>query len=142
MLHTCRVLRSGVLAASLAGVLASGAAWAVGPSLTTNQPFVNGGITKDEADAMRQEATRYPLEITLARRARTPGRSDFVADAQLRVTDQAGRVVVDRRDAGPIFLANLPNGTYTVAATYAGQTKTDRVQVSGGRHAQLTFVWD
>jgi hypothetical protein len=103
---------------------------------------MNGGITKDEADAMRQEARRYSLEITLARRGDVPGRNEFVADARLRVTDDAGRVLLERDDTGPIFLASLPDGTYTVAASYNGVTKTQRVQVASGRHAQVTFVWE
>lgn len=141
MLNT-RTARSGVCAAILGSVLASGAAFAAGPSLTTSQPFVNGGITKDEADVMRQEATHYPLEITLARKGETPGLNDFVADARLRVIDSAGRVVVDRSDAGPIFLADLPAGAYTIEATYEGQTKSGRVQVAGGRRAAVTFLWE
>ena len=134
--------RSG--AALLAALLLAdvGPGVAADPAYVTSRPFVNGGITKDEADLMRQEAPRYPLEVTLARRGETPGRNEFVAEAQLRVVDRAGRVVLERPDTGPIFLANLPDGAYTVEATYGGQTKSQRVQVSGGRHAQVTFLWD
>jgi hypothetical protein len=128
--------------ATLGALLASGAALAAGGSLVSKQPFVNGGITSDEADVMRQEATHYPLEITLARRGETPGLNDFVAGAQLRVIDSAGRLVVDRTDAGPIFLADLPPGSYTIEATYSGQTKTDRVQVSNAGRAQVTLLWE
>lgn len=137
-----RKVRAGAAAVLLGGVLVSGAALAADAALATKQPFVNGGITSDEADVMRQEATHYPLEITLARKGEVQGSNDFVADAQLRVIDSAGRVVVDRSDAGPIFLADLPAGTYTIEATLAGQTKTGRVQVSSGRHEAVTFVWD
>jgi hypothetical protein len=119
-----------------------GPALAADPAQITNRPFLNGGVTKDEADLMRQQAPRYPLEIQLARRGDTPGRNDFVAEAQLRVLDSGGRVVLERGDTGPIFLASLPDGTYTVEATYAGQTKTQRVQLSGGHHAAVTFLWE
>ena len=138
MVHTS-MRRPALLAGLMGCALACGGALAAGPQIGT-LPFVNGGITKDEADLLRQEAQRYPLEITMARRGDTPGRNDFVADAQLRVIDSAGRVVVER-SAGPIFLASLPNGTYTIEATLNGQTKTERVQL-GGRHAQVTFLWD
>ena len=134
-----RMLRPALVAALLFA-----AAPAIGaPAAPPNDlPMLNGGSTKDEADLMRQAATRYPFEVTLARRGETAGRNDFVADAQLRIIDEAGHVVVQRTDTGPIFLASLPDGTYTVEATYAGQTKTQRVQVSGGRHANVTFLWD
>ena len=123
-------------------VAGTGSALAADPAAITNRPFLNGGITKDEADLMRQEAPRYPLEITLARRGETPGRNEFVAEAQLRVLDSGGRVVLERADTGPIFLATLPNGAYTIEATFAGQTKSQRVQLSNGRHSQVTFLWE
>ena len=139
MNHSTRVA-STLLAGLLAG--AAGITLAADPALVTNRPFINGGITKDEADLLRQEAPRYPLEITLARRGETAGHNEFVAEAQLRVLDASGRVVLERSDTGPIFLAALPDGAYTIEATYGGQTKTQRVQVAGGRHATVTFLWE
>jgi hypothetical protein len=132
-------LRPALLAGLVGCALASGGALAASPRVGT-LPFINGGITQDEANLLRQEAPRYPLEITLARRGEAPGRNEFVADAQLRVIDSAGRVVLER-NAGPIFLADLPNGTYTVEVSWNGETKTERVQL-GGRHAQVSFLWD
>jgi hypothetical protein len=102
--------------------------------------FINGGVTSDEADAMRAEASRHPLEITFARRGETPGRNEFVAEAQLRMLDAQGRVVLDRPGSGPIVLADVPPGSYTIEATYNGETKTQRVQVGQG-HAKATFLW-
>jgi hypothetical protein len=137
---TSRSLRPVVLTAAF--LATAGTALAAGPAaIVNNVPTINGGVTKDEADLIRQEAPRYPLEITLARRGETPGRNEFVAEAQLRVLDSGGRVVLERADTGPIFLASLPDGAYTIEVTYAGETKTQRVQLSGGRHAAVTFLW-
>ena len=131
-------LRPALAAGLLGCALACGGASAASPQML---PFVNGGITQDEADLLRQEAPRYPLEITMARRSpEVSGRNEFVADAQLRIIDSAGRVVLER-NAGPIFLADLPKGTYTIEASLNGETKTERVQL-GGRHAQVTFLWN
>ena len=136
-----RHARRALVAAAL--VCAAGPSLAVDPSQIVNQrPTINGGITKDEADLIRQQAPRYPLEVTVARRGETPGRNDFGAQAQLRVTDSAGHVVLDRNDAGPIFLADLPDGSYTVEVTFNGETKTQRVQLNGGRHTAVTFLWE
>jgi len=128
---TVAVLAAG-LAAALPAVAASDSAARI--------PYINGGITSDEADAMRAEAPRYALQVTLARRGEAPGHNDFVADAQFRILDAAGNVVLDRPDTGPIFLANLPPGDYTLEATFDGDTRTQRVHVGGG-HANVTFVW-
>ena len=136
-----RHARRALVAVALA--CAAGPSLAADPSQIVNQrPTINGGITKDEADLIRQQATRYPLEITLARRGETPGRNDFAAQARLRVVDSAGRVVLERNDAGPIFLADLPDGAYTVEVTYNGDTKTQRVQLNSGRHTAVTFLWE
>jgi hypothetical protein len=139
MIHS-RHLRPALLAGLL--LVASGSVYPADTGTLANRPFVNGGVTKDEADLMRQQAPRYPLEVTFARRGETPGRNEFVADAQLRVVDSAGRVVLDRADTGPIFLASLPDGAYTIEATFGGQAKSQRVQLGGGRHAQVTFLWE
>lgn len=133
--------RRGCRTLLLAALLAPAVAFAASPTVS-NVPFINGGITKDEADAMRQQASRYPLEVTLARRGEAPGRNEFVADARLRVVDVNGRVVLERNDTGPIFLASLPDGTYTVEASYNGSAKSQRVELAGGRHTQVTFVWE
>ena len=58
------------------------------------------------------------------------------------MVDAGGRVVLERDDTGPIFLASLPDGAYTVEATYNGRAKTQRVQLAGGRRAQVTFLWE
>jgi hypothetical protein len=137
-----RNLRPALVAGLVGCLLASVAALGATPAPVGTLPFINGGITKDEADLLRQEAPRYPLEITLARRGETPGRNEFVAEGRLRVVDSAGRVVVERSDAGPIFLASLPDGVYTVEVSYNGLTKTERVQLSSGRHVQVTFLWE
>ena len=101
--------------------------------------FVNGGIGKEEADALRAEAADYPLELVFTRRA--DNRDELIAEVHLTIRDRDGQVIVDQAQQGPIFLARLPDGAYTVIAEYRGETQTRRVAVADGRHAKLALVW-
>lgn len=68
--------------------------------------YMNGGIGKDEADAIRAQASRFPLELPFVRRA--DGHEEFVVDVAIRSADRAGRVVLELPGQGPVFLVNLP----------------------------------
>ena len=131
--------------ALLAGVAA--ALLAAGPALAEYQghygtvPYVSGGVTSDEADAMRAQAQRYPLEVTMATPGEAQGYNDFVAGTTFQVRDARGRVVLDAADIGPILLADLPPGDYTLQANYEGSTQTRHVHVGRDGHAKVTFLW-
>lgn len=101
--------------------------------------YVSGGIGRAEAAALRHMAARYPVEMTFAQK--NQGRNEFVAGVDLRVTDSAGHAVVDVKDGGPLVLLRLPEGHYTLTADYDGQVKTQRVDVSKGRHDRIGFLW-
>jgi hypothetical protein len=98
--------------------------------------FVNGGVTQEEADQLRAQASMYPLEIRFARAAD----GAFAADVHVRIVDASGRQVFVLPAAEPILLAKLPPGTYTVEATFEGQTKRQQVNV-GRSHQKLGFAW-
>lgn len=104
----------------------------VGPAVN----FVNGGVSREEADQLRAQASSYPLEIQFARRM--DGSSAFAADVQVRIVDASGNPVLVLPAAEPILLANLPPGRYAVEATYEGQTKRQQVTVGRG-HQKLGF---
>jgi hypothetical protein len=99
---------------------------------------VNGGIGKEEAENLRAHARSFPLELVFSRRA--DGADQFVADVNLVIADVRGRTVVSG-PVGPIFLARLPDGQYTISAEYRGQTHTRRVAIAGGQHQKVAFVW-
>jgi hypothetical protein len=125
----------------LAGVLSPFSAYPadLAALIDAHASFVNGGIGTEEADAIRTEAADYPLELVFSRRA--DERYEFVAEVHLRIQDRDGQVIVDKPFQGPIFLARLPDGTYTVTAEYRGETQKRRVAVVDGKHAKLSLVW-
>ena len=100
--------------------------------------FVNGGVTQDEADALRAQASSYPLAIQFAQRTDTG--NAFAANVHVRIVDASGRQVMVVPDADPILLANLPPGRYTVEATLEGQVRRQQVTIGRG-HQKLGFQW-
>lgn len=101
--------------------------------------FLNGGVGKEEADALRAQAPGYPIEMVFVRKV--DDREEFLADVHLVVTDADGRVVFDRPAQGPIFLARFPDGAYTISADFRGATQTRRIAVGGGRHEKIALAW-
>ena len=103
--------------------------------------YLNGGIGKGQADQMRELGPRFPVRMTFSRHNSSQGTDEFVADVRLRVTDSAGKTVVDLASQGPIFLLRVPAGSYSVEAQHNGEVKTHRFEVAPGRHDNLAFSW-
>ena len=101
--------------------------------------YLNGGIGTEEADRMRAMSADFPVQMTFAER--NQGSDEFVADVHLRVIDSSGRAVVDLPSQGPIFLLQVPPGSYTVEAEHDGQVKTQHFDVAAGHHDRLGFEW-
>src|SRR5437867_8978624 len=73
--------------------------------------FLNGGIGKDEANAIRA-AKGYNLKMTFA----TGSRNAFLADVGVDVrTHGGGKQVLALNEAGPLIYAQLPTGVYDIA---------------------------
>jgi hypothetical protein len=135
--RSCPVLVAGLAAA----LLAAGPAFAEYHGHYGEVPYVTGGVTSDEADAMRAQARNYPLEVTMATPGEVQGYNDFVAGTTFQVRDARGDVVLDAADLGPIVLAKLPPGEYTLRANWDGNVKTQKVHVGRDGRTQVTFLW-
>ena len=135
----CRPVQRAMLAA-LAAACLFGTAVAQ-PSLEqASEPaeYVNGGVTKEEADYLRVQATAYPLEILFSRTTRAG--NAFAADVDVTIRDAQGHTVLSLPSAEPILLAKLPPGRYAVEATYQGSTRNAEVTLGPG-HQKLGFAW-
>ena len=134
-------LPSAAAAGLAAALLAAGPAFAELAANRADVPYTTGGVTSDEADALRAQARDYSLEVAMAAPGEVPGYNDFVAGTAVRVTDGNGIVVLEAPDAGPILLADLPPGNYTIEAADNGQVQTRHVHVGPRGRTQLTFLW-
>lgn len=124
-----------LLCASAAGVHAQQAELAM--QATEAVPFMNGGVSVEEATLMRKSAKDYNLRMEFSERKD----NEFVAAVDVSVIDLQGRTVLSLTDAGPIVNVKLPDGRYRVAATFHGQTETQRVTLHGNAAQDLYFHW-
>ncbi len=100
--------------------------------------FVSGGIGSCESQEMRKIAKDYQLELVFVQKTATT--ESFLANIPVEVTDKKGSYVLDTVTKGPFLLAKMPNGRYTVTATFNGETKTQQVSITA-KHQRVVFVW-
>jgi enamine deaminase RidA (YjgF/YER057c/UK114 family) len=89
--------------------------------------YVSGGIGEDSVAELKAREKEFNLKLIF-----TLVEGNYLADVGVRVTDAAGKTVVDHVADGPFFLAKLPAGAYTVTASYGDKTQTRKVKVGGG----------
>jgi hypothetical protein len=111
------------------------------PATTTegNVSYLSGGIGIDESTAMKNAASKYSLELVFS--AKAGATAAYLANVHVKVSDRAGKSVIDTVSQGPYLLANLPDGNYQVEASNKGVAKTERVTLKKGSHQRLVFFW-
>jgi hypothetical protein len=101
----------------------------------SNVAYVTGGIGDEERLGMEQVRNQYNTHIM------NSGRDGaFIGDTKVTIMDKSGSTVLSS-DAGPLFYAKLPAGTYTVIATVQGVEQKKSVTLSNASHKNLHFVW-
>jgi len=101
-----------------------------------NVSYLSGGIGVDQADMMRQEASKYPLALEMATAAGGP-RDAYISDAKVDIRDASGNPVLSATTQGPIMLLRLPSGTYTVDVDWHGTQRRKTVAVNSDRHQHV-----
>jgi hypothetical protein len=98
--------------------------------------FISGGVGTEERDALQAMKGRFNLELTMA----TPS-GKYVGSTTLRIVSPEGKTVLDTQTDGPIFMAKLPPGQYTIQAEANGQKMTRTVSIGSGGTQQVTMTW-
>ncbi|MDD5586111.1 MAG: hypothetical protein PHY92_04025 [Alphaproteobacteria bacterium] len=98
--------------------------------------FVTGGIGLEERDAIKATAKDYNLLVSNANKG-----GHMTTDVELVIKSLKDEVILAVEDAGPLFYANLPEGSYIVEAMNGEQYAKRRITVGGKRQAKLYFVW-
>lgn len=98
-----------------------------------NVSFVSGGVGADALERLEAREKEFNLKLVF-----TLSEGNYLADVGVRVADAAGKTVIEHVADGPIFMAKLPRGTYTVSATYDGRTQTRKIAV--GERLQTAYL--
>jgi hypothetical protein len=99
-------------------------------------PYISGGFGVDERETIRQQAKDDNLELSFALRDK-----EYLGGADVVIKDSKGNNVLEAVSDGPLFFAELPEGTYTVEATGEGKTLAQAVHVPAKGLARLFFAW-
>jgi hypothetical protein len=101
--------------------------------------YMTGGIGSDEAQMMRDAAVNYPLTLELGAAAGGP-RDEYISNAEVRILDSRGSMVLETRTEGPFLLVRLPVGVYAVDVEWNGVHKQKTVEIGERRqHLMLEF---
>lgn len=114
-------------------------AWALVEGKTAQgEPYVTGGVGSTEESLLKQRSAEFSLRILVA----ASGSGAYLADARVRITDAAGRQVLDVRTDGPWLYVNLKLGDYKVVATFEGQTREQGTKIHAGDRHEMVFRFD
>ena len=98
--------------------------------------YVSGGFGVDEREDLRAISKGDNLELSFALQNK-----EYLGGANVIIKDSRGRDVLQAVSDGPLFFAQLPEGTYTIEATTTGKTLKQVVHVPAKGQARAYFAW-
>jgi len=106
------------------------------PVRAADVPHVSGGVGTAERDELRAKEREYNLKVVAAMKS-----GDYLSGVQVVIESATNERVLETTMAGPILMATLPPGSYTITATAGGQTLTQTVAIEAQRLRQVDFRW-
>lgn len=101
-------------------------------------PYMSGGVGADERLALKERAKAFNVKLVFA-----AADGSYIADVKLEIGGAKNQAIVSTATTGPWFFIELPPGTYSVKATFAGQSKeVTALRVSKDKRAYQVFVWN
>jgi hypothetical protein len=84
-------------------------------------------------DALRKD---YNLLLTFAHPS-----GEYLADVTVSILSAKQDITLNAVSPGPLFFAELPDGRYTINATFNGKQKSYKVLIGGGRSKELVYYF-
>lgn len=106
------------------------------PGEAEDVSFMSGGVGQREQSALIEEADFHDLLVTFARRSD----GAYLANVEVTVLGPNGDAVIHATTEGPILLADMPAGSYTILARVPGWEEERRiVEISGEARQSVHF---
>ena len=99
-------------------------------------PYLSGGVGADAREELLAKEKEYNLKIVVAERS-----GDYLAGVKVVIESARKEPVLDTTMEGPILLAKLAPGTYTIRAVHDGQTLTRTVTVPAQGLGRVDLRW-
>lgn len=106
------------------------------PQTQGSVTFVSGGIGSSERAELKAMRSGYNLSLQFSQR-----NGEFLSDVKVRITDSSDKVWLDVVSDGPQLFANLPPGSYSIAAEFGGKRFDKKLTVSNSQQPTTAFVW-
>lgn len=97
--------------------------------------YATGGISVEERIAMNTMNENYNVRLIFALAS-----GHYLADIQVDIQNAHGERVLLVESNGPLFLVNLPEGSYTITATHRNNTIEKKVNATTDFHTVM-FHW-
>jgi len=101
-----------------------------------DMPYLSGGVGADAREDLLAKEKEYNLKLTAAEKS-----GAYLANVKVVIESVRKERVLDTTMEGPILLAKLTPGTYTIRATSDGQTLTQTVTIPAQGLRQVDFRW-
>jgi hypothetical protein len=100
-------------------------------------PHISGGVGAAEREELRAREPDYNLKLVTAAKS-----GDYLSGVRIVIESAQHEPVLEATLDGPILLAKLPPGSYTIKATAGNRTQTEMVTIAPQGLRQVDVRWD
>jgi hypothetical protein len=112
-------------------------ALAVTAAQAADVPHTSGGIGSAEREELRAKELDYNIKVITAMKS-----GDYLSGVVVVIESATEEPILETTMAGPILLAKVRPGSYTIKATAGGRTLTQTVTIEAQGLKQVDFRWD
>ncbi|MBY0355928.1 MAG: hypothetical protein K2Q12_09420 [Rickettsiales bacterium] len=105
-------------------------------ALADDSFFISGGVGKAERERFEAVKDQYNFRLQMSTSA-----GAFVSEVNIEIKDAKGNIVLQTVTDGPLLMAKLPSGKYTLRASKFGETKTQTIQIGTKADKTINVFW-